>query len=72
MNEEITIIALINLVYENKAPYKILYNNEKYIFDEVCKDYIHISGLYPVFFYRTLKGKKTFKEFLNDKVEIIN
>ena len=69
-NKEITIYELINLVYENKAPYEIIYNNEKYTFNEVSRDYIKNIGLYPVFFYRTLKCKKTFIEFLNDKVKI--
>ena len=40
------LIDLLNLVYEKKAPKKILYKYCKYEFDEVARDYLNKDGLY--------------------------
>ena len=42
----IKIIDLLNLVYENKAPKKILYKYCEYEFDKEANDYINKDGLY--------------------------
>ncbi len=40
------VIDLLNLVYEKKAPKKILYKYCKYEFDEETRDYQNKDGLY--------------------------
>lgn len=62
----IKLIELLNLVYENKAPKKILYKYCEYKFDKETNDYINKDSLY-LFAY--LFGSEERAPFL--EVEII-